>query len=56
LVIQVGKERRIEGDLSSRKEARRRRRYDRLPDAVVVRVRVRVRVTVTVTVTVLTKV
>jgi hypothetical protein len=32
LVIQVGKQRRIEGDLSSRKEARRPKRYDRLPD------------------------
>jgi hypothetical protein len=40
LVIQVGKQRRIEEDLSSRKEARRPRRYDRLPDAVVVRVTV----------------
>jgi hypothetical protein len=40
LVIEVGKQRRIEGDLSSRREARRPRRYDRLPDAVVVRVTV----------------
>jgi hypothetical protein len=38
LVIQVGKQRRIEGDLSSRKEARRPKRYDRLPDTVVVTV------------------